>query len=448
VSIIEISDLHQRVAGEACEWSARIEGLPPGLGEDRLWFRFPAQYAPWLRSGAEPALAALLPIAMLLHRPLQAQGRASWRFLSGCGQIMTLYSSWDSRLRPVQIRVADGTSEGGAREAIGAFFTGGVDSFYTLLQNLERERGENRIRHVIFIRGYADCPLDELRLCENLSARLRQAAAGYGAELVVAETNLKAFTPPPGTSWDWYAGSQLAAPGLCLERGFRRLHIPAGDTYATQAPWGSHPLVDPSWSTDGLEFRHDGCEAVRSQKLEWLVTHFPGVLAHLRVCGYDVSGVHNCGRCEKCLRTMIGLAALGVAPPPGLFATALDLDRVRQLDGGDRVAGYYLQDNLRLLETTGKAPEVEQAVRYAMRSSGRRWLLRLLRNAAREVDRRYMGSRARGWALRQAGGDSASQAELRLTPGKWVLRQAWQSARAGSGRKSGDGSASAEREVG
>lgn len=448
MSGIDIRDCEQRVEGETCEWSARIEGLPPGLGEDRLWFRFPAAYASWIQSGADPAVAALLPIAMLLRRPLRVHGCASRRFLSGCTQIMKLYSRWDSRLRPVEIQVSEGGSEPGAGEASGAFFTAGVDSFYTLLENLEHERGENRIRHLIFIRGYADCPLDEPLLCENLAARLRQAATCYGTELILAETNLKAFTPPPGATWDWYAGSQLAAVGLCLKSGFRRLYIPAGDTYDTLAPWGSHPLVDPLWSTEGLEFRHHGCEASRSQKLEWLVEHCPAMLRHLRVCGYEPTGMHNCGRCEKCLRTMIALAALGAVPPPGLFASELDLGLVRRLDGGDSVAGYYLQDNLQLLRNTGKAPELERAVRYALRSSGRRWLLRLLVHAARELDRRYLRSRGRGWALRQAGSDVVSRAELRLAPGKWMVRLAWQSAMAKGGRKSGGGSAQAERGAG
>ena len=422
---IYIRDIQRRTTAGRAELSARVEGLRAGLGAERLWFRFPAAFEPWLTDGSEAMLAAMLPVAMLLNQPLHVEGQISPLFHSGCQQIVRLYHAWDRRLGAIELEVAVAAAEPRTAKANGCFFTGGVDSFYTLLKNLEREHGDNRISHLIFIRGYADCPLENRILFENLAAMLRKVAAAYDLGLVLAETNLKSFTPPPGTQWDWSAGSQLAAVGLCLASGLRRLFVPAGDTYSTLSPWGSHPLVDPLWSTESLEFRHDGCEAFRSQKLEWQITRSPVALESLRVCGYDATGLHNCGTCEKCLRTMIGLTALEAKAPAELFATRLDLKRVRQLDGGNPVFGYYLRDNLRLFTSNRKLPELESALRHALRASVKRWLVRHFQNGVREIDRRYLRGRGRSLAIALAGQNAVSQSELRRAPTKWVLQQAW-----------------------
>lgn len=423
---IHIFDLKRRADGQFVELSAGIRGLRRGSTLDRLWFRVPAELESWLTTGAEPMVAALLPIAMQSKQSLHVDAPVDPRFLNGCRQIMQIYSRWDSRLHEIEISCAKGhVAESRRPVANGAFFSGGVDSFYTLLKNLRRERGENRISHIIYVRGYADCPLDNQQLFENLSRRFQQVADALHVRLILTETNLTAFTPPPGIEWDWYAGSQLAAIGLCLQKGLRRLLIPAGDTYATLSPWGSHPLIDPLWSTELLEFLHDGCEAFRSEKLGSLVARSSVALQNLRVCGYDFFGLSNCGMCEKCLRTLIGLAALGIEPPSGVFATGLDSGRIKQLNGGDRVIAYYLRDNLRLLRATGRAPELERAVQQALQPGTPRRLGRKLSNVVRELDRRFLGSHLRSWALQRAGANAESHSDLRIAPAKWALLETW-----------------------
>jgi len=428
---VRIGDIRRRivtdpVTGRSAELSARVEGLT-GAGEDRLWFRVPESYEDWVSRGAEPFLAALLPAAMVLGRRLKVEGApVSPYFLHGCRQIIQLYHRWDPKLAlvPVDAGCLRAPQKPSGR-AVGCFFTGGVDSCYTLLKNLDREDGDGRITHLIFARGYADCPLSNAPLFRNLSERMEGTAAGLKLHFIAASTNLKSFTPPPGPGWDRYAGSQLASVGLALGEGLRRVYVPAGDTYATLSAWGSHPQVDPLWSLENLEFRHDGCEAYRSQKLEWYVASSRPVMENLRVCGYESSGLRNCGRCEKCLRTMIGLAALGVEIPRGLFAEELDPARVRALDGGDRVIRYYLRDNLRLLTERGLATEVEAAARAALRPSAVRWLRRKVYAGGRELDRRWLDGRLRRWALRAAGRNAQQQAELRVRPVKFLLRESW-----------------------
>jgi hypothetical protein len=84
---------------------------------------------------------------------------------------------------------------------------------------------------------------------------------------------------------------------------------------------GSHPLLDPNYSAATLRIRHDGITMSRLDKLR-LISGWAMGLQRLRVCNrsedYRERSI-NCGQCEKCVRTMLGLAALGVLDQTSAF---------------------------------------------------------------------------------------------------------------------------------
>ncbi len=405
------------------EVSAQIEGLQFVPKDHRLWFRFPIECAATISDGGEPFVAALLPVAMSLGRDLVVEAAVSEQFLNGCRRIMELYNAWDRRLHRIELHASTTSRTYKDAHLTGCFFTAGVDSFYTVLKNLKHEPEGSKISRLIFVRGYTNCPSGNDGLYDRLHANMQACAGVLNCRLLVISTNLKLFIPAAAADWDWYAGSLLAAPGLCLTREFRRIMIPSGDTYWTLSPWGSHPLIDPLWSTEGLEFVHDGCEAPRSQKLQRYIAQSSLALARLRVCDYDQTGLQNCGTCEKCLRTLIGLRALDVEAP-AIFAEPLDLTRVRALDGGNKVVGYYLRDNLELLKRYGSDPELEAAIQHALRADPVRWTSRKFRFAVQEFDRRLLNGRLRTWALSEAAG-KAQDSELRESPLRWMASHLW-----------------------
>jgi len=407
--------------------SATVRGLPFVREDQRLWFRFPIESLDKISDGGEAFLAALLPVAMSLGKHLDVDAPVSKQFLDGCRRIMALYHAWDRRLQRIRLQAPTIARRYDSANSVGCFFTAGVDSFYSVLKNLEQETDGNRISHLIFIQGYPNCPLGSDHLFARLYENMEACALALHRRLLVIATNLKQFTPPAAAGWDWYAGAHLAAPALCLTPQFRQVIIPSGDTYWSLSPWGSHPLIDPMWSTESLGFIHDGCEASRSQKLERYIGQSNLALTHLRVCDYDQTGLRNCGTCEKCVRTLIGLRVLGLKPSH-LFAELLDLTRLRALDGGNKVIGYYLRDNLELLERHGSDPELGKAIEHALRPNPFRWASRQFRFVGQEFDRRFLKGRIRSWALAEAAG-KAQDSQLRVSPTRWVLSHLWRSAK-------------------
>ena len=72
--------------------------------------------------------------------------------------------------------------------------------------------------------------------------------------------------PPLG----YYQGAGLASVAHAL--GLERLLIPGPRSYGQLEPNGTHPLLDPLWSTESTEIVHDGAEPSRWEKIQFLST--------------------------------------------------------------------------------------------------------------------------------------------------------------------------------
>ncbi len=94
--------------------------------------------------------------------------------------------------------------------------------------------------------------------------------------------------------------------------------VPSTHARADLFPWGSHPDLDPLWSSDDVRVEHHGIDTTRSQKIS-AIAESAVAMRHLRVCWKNTNETYNCGTCEKCIRTKIGLraAAAECATLPG-----------------------------------------------------------------------------------------------------------------------------------
>lgn len=177
------------------------------------------------------------------------------------------------------------------------------------------------------------------------------------------ETNLREFSDRY-VNWYLYHGAALAAVGLLLSSRFRKMFIAASRTYADLIPIGSHPLLDPLWSTETLEFVHDGCEATRIEKAAAIASDNIA-LKHLRVCWENRSGAYNCGQCEKCLRTMACLRTIGVLQRCSTFESPLNLKALAHIDV-EWTHRTHFEKNLEVLEKSGADPELAGALRRCL----------------------------------------------------------------------------------
>jgi hypothetical protein len=268
--------------------------------------------------------ACLLP-AMASASSLRVAGAVSPRLLSSAERIQEIFHNWaPHKLHPISIEAeprVPSAPEPGAQVA--CFFSAGVDSFYSTLKH----HGE--IDALIFVHGF-DVGLSDEILRKRVTTGVRNAAAELGKPLVEVETDLRAFSNQH-VHWELFHGAALASVALLLQKSFRRIYVPSTLPYRRLIPWGSHPLVDPLWSTESVHLVHDGAEASRFQKTA-RVSSSEAALHWLRVCWRNPDSAYNCGRCSKCMRTMAELEGLGALSRSKTFPPKINRRHLRHVN--------------------------------------------------------------------------------------------------------------------
>jgi hypothetical protein len=109
-----------------------------------------------------------------------------------------------------------------------------------------------------------------------------------------------------------FFGAALAAAGHALASSIDSFSIASSYDVRHTIPNGSHPYVDAYFSSSSLAVRHDGAGYTRLEKLR-VLAEWPEAIERLQTCNYrpPPAGMANCGTCEKCLRTAVGLLVLG-----------------------------------------------------------------------------------------------------------------------------------------
>ncbi|HMO34889.1 MAG TPA: hypothetical protein PKA06_02500 [Gemmatales bacterium] len=323
-----------------------------------------------------PFLAAALPLAMAKGWNLALETAVSPRLVATLPELQAIYCNWIPGFQRVHCEISLQKAEKRSPR-IGTFFSGGVDSYYTFLKH------QPEINSLIFITGF-DIPLHKRELARRIADNMRSTAAAFGLPLVEVETNLREFCDR-FISWRMYHGAALASVAHVLSPELGTVYLAATHTYADLFPCGSHPLLDPLWSSEAVEICHDGCEATRFQKVAKLADN-DIALRNLRVCYRNKHTELNCGQCEKCLRTMISLYSLNKLQHCTTFHTPLNLSKVASLRLGDnpRIL-MYVEENLSALRERKDSSHVIDAVRRSMRRPS---LLHHLNRQAKPLFRR------------------------------------------------------------
>ena len=367
--VIDHVDLRHSNAGQTL--SARVDG-------ERVWFRFP----PGLH--IEPRADAFLPAAlfeaMIRDVPIVVTGEAaiSARLAAALPSIQAIFSCWNPDLKVVAIEAA--TSKA-TRYLTGAVccFSGGVDSTYSFA------RHRDQISDLLVVQGFDNWKSE--RDWKQSAAERGRLADAQGVRLIAVESNVRAFIERRRIYWGLTLGSVLG--GISTALAPVRFFIPASWTWRDLHPYGSHPLTDPLWSTEATEVVHDGADASRSQKIEFIADH-PSLLDQLQVCWNSTA--HNCGKCPKCIRTSAVLHMLGRTSahlPSGNFP-----DDLRRLAVDGTATLPYVDDLISCATARGAEDMKRKLVsirrRYRVRSAFDEFAKALFGDSARRIKRRLM----------------------------------------------------------
>lgn len=325
-----IDDFQVEETAERCERSALVRWRD---GEFRLRIAVPAEFA-GPADDAAPFLASTLLLAMLLGEHLQIEASVSRALLERCDHIQRIYRAWDHSLRPCDVRAAGSVTAGERPPGRACLFSRGVDSMFSA----GTTPGDGPLSHLVYCEGFD--PIQDAQVSDQDLHLAQEVADRIGLPLLTVSTNIRTMADPI-VDWADLFGPGLSSIAHCLSGGVGSVVIPSSADYVSQGPCGSSPLLDPLFSTERVRVVHGTIEYSRVAKVATLVAQRPDLVPYLKVCG-RVNGVHNCGRCAKCIWTMVCLEAAGALPAAKSFPGDIPLDLLRQL----RVSYYPLRIGL------------------------------------------------------------------------------------------------------
>ena len=225
--------------------------------------------------------------------------------------------------------------------AVGTGISCGVDSLHALANQTALKFKRHNITHLTF--NNVGSHGEGERAVNLYNARLerpREFAAEYGSEFVASNSNLQDVVEQSHFKTHTY--SSLFAV-YCLQKLYSVYYYASGgykyDEFTlVDAPMscsGTYEMLSlPFFSTKNMRIYSEGADMTRMEKLRRIVAYSPSY-KYLNVCLHDGD---NCNVCEKCVRTLLGIDALGALDK---FKNVFDIDYYR------KHKSWYLEEMLK-----------------------------------------------------------------------------------------------------
>lgn len=290
---------------------------------EEVYFETEEQYAGGLSCNPHAFLVGCIVPAMHYgEKRVAMDAEICPRLRSGVITALSWLRHWyygpDRELVQIEARIQSRTPKPSTPERAGVFYSGGIDSFAALRDNRLNFSAEHpgSIKDGLLVYGLE---LDDHKAFEYVKDSLTGVASEAGLTLIPVYTNvyLNYRDEDARNDFNFWASefmdAALASVAHAFSRRLTTVSIAAGDNITTMRPHGSHPMLGPNYSSQDLIIRLEGFAQTRLDKTR-LLSDWDVALQNLRVCNqsvlYNQDNI-NCGHCEKCIRTMLALMALG-----------------------------------------------------------------------------------------------------------------------------------------
>jgi aerobic-type carbon monoxide dehydrogenase small subunit (CoxS/CutS family) len=259
-----------------------------------------------------PPISAVIPIAWATGADVYVETLDKY-YLDSLNKIEQVFHDWFPQFSfSGKIHVQNVISNKFNNKGYALLFSGGVDSLTSYIRNKDKQPT------LISIWG-ADIPLNEYKFWNKVRSRLLNFTDEEGVNIQFIKTNIQEI---PNNSlltseyrvegWWGSVSHGLILLGLCAPLTTEKI----GTIFSASPGKGindaTNILVNSSISWADVKIIHDGSELSRQEKIK-ILKHNPHCLSYLRVC-WSQHQEYNCGYCEKCLRTIVGLILENIDP--------------------------------------------------------------------------------------------------------------------------------------
>jgi hypothetical protein len=308
--------------------SLRIQGtIDASAGRRDIWFDVPIDLEPALSNSGEAWLLLMLPLAAQTGESVDLALPVDPLFLENLRGLIGTWHGWYPDLARAELRAP--TARAAVTEGRAAqFFSGGVDSWFTLLRHTESTERFPQVGDVddlITVWGF-DIPIERGDEFALLAGSLGEVADHYGKRALTIATNLRermegSWKEVWGPRWGPLThGTALAATAMLFKQRYATVKIASTHRFWEPFAYGSHPMTDTLFSTSTTAFMHDHALYSRTDKVE-RIAESDFALSKLKVC-YAHGTFRNCSQCVKCHRMLLCFDVLGILDK----ATTFDRD--------------------------------------------------------------------------------------------------------------------------
>jgi hypothetical protein len=329
----------------------------PDRSRKILWYQIPSEYHHLIPDSCDAFVVASILTAMSLEHDLVVHGNVSPSLLQNLTEYQVAWSCWrPNQYKQIEI-LADAEQElsqtSETDRAISAF-SGGVDSCFTALRHKTGSCGrvQRNLQAGLMVHGF-DIPLEDQEIFDSAVKKSRLILDSIGVDLIPMTTNYRQVF---SLNWEDVYVSAIASCFMLLQRGYSTGLVGSGAyTYRNlHFPHGCNPVTDPLLSSNSFRVIHDGAGFNRLEKIQ-AIAQWKAALEHIRVCWEGEQLDKNCGRCEKCIRTVLGFRLVNPELPECFEQDVTDT-QILKLKNLRRVA----LDELQLILNQAKAEQIKE----------------------------------------------------------------------------------------
>ncbi len=322
-----IDQLNKDRDGDFWAATARVRFENSEREAARVFIKTPVAYGEGFGANPDAFLTGcLLPALHLGEERIRIEGEICPFLKEGLGTAMGLLSHWtEGKYQPISIEAGvRGQLEMPRAPRAGMVMSGGMDSLAALHLNRLHYPKDHPcyVKDSFFIHGFDIGGVVERgakyhvydRAVDAISKITRDA----GTELIPVYTNIRHLCDERELWLDSFFGAVLGAVSHAFSGRINLMFIGSSYDIPHLHPCGSHPLLDPEYSSYGVRIRHRDYELSRLEKIR-VVSQWDTAFQNFRVCLANVPDRLNCGKCEKCVRTMTELTALGLLDKTAAF---------------------------------------------------------------------------------------------------------------------------------
>lgn len=218
------------------------------------------------------------------------------------------------------------------------FMSGGMDSLAGLrLNRLNYPKSHpGYVKDCFFLHGFDIGGVKKRGMKYHVFERAKKAiykiTKEAETELIPVYTNIRHLCDERSLWLDSFFGAVLASISHTFSKRVNMVFISSSFDIPNLHPCGSHPLLDPEYSSFDMRIRHRDYLFSRIDKIK-IVSQWNTAFQNFRVCLANSADKLNCGRCEKCVRTMTELTALGLLHRTKAFAEdEITAEHISQFD--------------------------------------------------------------------------------------------------------------------